>query len=404
MMLGSFFPYGRQTLDDDDIAEVVRALRSDMLTGGPEVNAFETTLAGITGATEAVAVNSGTAALHIAVLAAGLDPGDTAIVPAVTFAATASVCRHAGARVVFADVDPLTGLMTTDTAAEALARAGGTAKVLLPVHLAGQVADPEGMAALAATHDLMVIEDACHALGTTYGGEDGTQWSVGANAHASMTCFSFHPVKTIAMAEGGAVSTNNPALAARLRRLRNHGLERDPEALADNSLAQDPITGSINPWFYEVTEPAFNYRTPDVLCALGRSQLGKLPRFLTARRKLMDTYDAALAPLAPIVRPTHRVAACRPGWHLCAVRIDFAAAGLTRATLMERLREAGVGTQVHYIPLHWQPAFRQEHGGGSLPGAEAYYAATLSLPLFPAMQEEDVHTIVDRLAAALELH
>lgn len=409
-------PYGRPCLDEDDIAAVVAVLRSDFLTTGPVGPAFERALAEAVGARHAVACSSGTAALHLAALALGLGPGDAAIVPSLTFLATANAVRLTGAEVVFADVDAETGLMTPETLAEALQHCarmpvpGSTrparARVVLPVHLGGQAGDGAAIAALAERHGCVVIEDACHALGSTRtsphsGAEaaaDGPE-RLGACRHALAATFSFHPVKTLTTGEGGAITTQDDALAERLRRLRNHGLTRDPTLFtqADEAFAAD---GRPNPWYYELDEPGLNARLSDLHAALGLSQLTKLAGFVARRRHLAAGYDAALADLAPLVRPVGRVPHCRPAWHLYQVLMDFDALGVSRHTVMTRLRAAGIGTQVHYIPVHRQPYYRARYGSRPLPGALAFYRRTLSLPLFPAMTEADRARVVAALAEA----
>lgn len=396
-MTQPFLPYGRQSIDDDDIAAVVEALRAEALTTGPRVEAFERALADAVNAAQAVVCANGTAALHLAALALDLGPGDAVVVPAVTFLATANAVRYVGAEVVFADVDPATGLMMPEHVEAALARADDArVRAVFPVHLGGQVGDPVGLVRLAADRGLAVVEDACHAIGTTYGPED---LAVGACRHAVMTCFSFHPVKTIAMGEGGAVTCADPDLAARLRCLRAHGMSRGEGGWHRPELAL-AADGSVNPWYYEMAATGFNYRATDLQCALGISQLAKLSHFVERRRHLVALYDQALAPLAPLVRPLGRTD-CRPGWHLNVARIDFAAAGTDRATVMRRLRDDGIGSQVHYIPVPWQPYYRDRYGELDLPGAAAYYASCLSLPLFPAMADDDVPRVAAALARAI---
>ncbi|CAK0754083.1 hypothetical protein WCLP8_2550002 [uncultured Gammaproteobacteria bacterium] len=265
---------------------------------------------------------------------------------------------------------------------------------------AGQSVAAEPLAVLARDRGLTILEDACHALGSEQVvGED--EWrSVGACARSAMTAFSFHPVKTIAAGEGGAVTTNDPALAARLVRLRNHGLVREPVAFTEPgpAFAED---GGINPWYYELAEPGFNYRLTDLQSALALSQLGRLELFAARRRRLAELYDRLLEPLAPVVLPPGRVGWCRPVWHLYCARVDFARLGRERSWLMAELKRSGIGTQVHYIPLHCQPYYRRRYGELSLPGAEVHYARALSLPLFPAMDDQDVVRVVGALTAAV---
>ena len=394
-------PYGRHCIDSEDIAAVVEVLRGDWLTTGPKVAAFEEAFAGCVGARFAVACSSGTAGLHLAMLARGLGEGDVVIVPSMTFLATANAVRYVGAEVVFADVDADTGLLDEPGLAAAVTRGGSTAKAVVPVHMNGQSVDMAMVAAVARDRGLAVIEDACHAIGAVARYGDDHDVPVGACRHSDMAVFSLHPVKLVAMGEGGVVTTNDEHLYERVRRLRNHGIERDPARLANRALGFGD-RGAVNPWYYEMSEPGFNYRASDIHCALGLSQLGKLDRFLARRRALAALYDRALAPLAPLVWPVPRVANCGSGWHLYVVLIEFDAVGVDRATLMHDLRARGIGTQVHYIPVHYQPYYRQRYGNTSLPGADSYYARCLSLPLFPAMRDEDVDRVVDSLGHTIE--
>lgn len=400
--LDSFLPYGRQQIDEEDVASVVAVLNSEWLTTGPAVTAFEQAFAERVGARFAVVCSSGTAALHLAALALGLGRGDTVIVPTLTFVATANASVLVGADVQFADVDPRTGLMGTDHLRQAIAGCGDSRPcAVFPVHLTGQCSDPEALCEVAREHDLKVIEDACHSLGSSYVTASGSTHRVGACRHSDMTLFSLHPVKTIAMGEGGVVTTNNPELHERLLRMRNHGLVRDPEAFQETAQAFAG-DGEPNPWYYEMPEPGLNYRASDINCALGLSQLGKLERFVERRRTLAALYDKALVELAPVVRPAGRQAGCDAAWHLYVVLIDFDAAGIDRAALMKNLRQHGVGTQVHYLPVHRQPYYRQRCGDLNLVGADAYYAGCLSLPLYPAMSERDVDRVVAALARCVE--
>jgi len=395
-----FLPYGRHEIDADDIAAVVRVLRGDWLTTGPAVEAFEAALVAQTQAQFATVCASATAGLHLAMMALRLGPGDSVIVPSITFLATANAVRYVGAEVVFADVDADTALLTPATIEAALARAGGKAKAVMPVHFGGRTVDLPALAEVAARHGLAVVEDAAHAIGTRYGGGNAPRTPVGDCRYSRMAVFSFHPVKTIAMGEGGAVTTNDPALRESLARFRSHGMVRDPAAFEDRALGFD-AGGKPNPWYYEMPEPGYHYRATDIQCALGLSQMGKLERFAERRRRLMDRYRQLLAPLSRIVRLADAPADCEPAWHLCTALIDFAAAGVTRAQVMETLRARGIGTQVHYIPVHLQPYYRRRYGDLNLPGAETYYARCLSLPLFPAMADGDVDRVVADLAAAL---
>lgn len=397
----SYLPYGRQIIDDDDIAAVTRVLKSDFLTTGPATEAFEEALTRQTGAEHAVSFSSGTAALHLAALALDLGPGDLVVVPTITFLATANAARYVGADVIFADVDPDSGLMEAGHLEAALAGADGAkVKAVFPVHLAGQSPDLAAIGDVARRHGLRIVEDACHALGATYANETGKACRVGACEHGELAAFSFHPVKTVAMGEGGALTTNDAALAARLRNLRNHGMIKATDRFVNTDMAF-AADGSANPWYYEMQAPGFNFRASDIHCALGLSQLKKLERFVEIRRRLVESYDRKLAPLAPLVQPLGRVPGCRPGWHLYIALVDFGAAGVSRAEVMGQLREKGIGTQVHYIPVHQQPYYRDRYGETNLPGAEAYYARCLSLPLFVGMDETDVDRVADALRSGL---
>ena len=395
-----FLPYGRQTIEDDDVAAVAEALRADFLTTGPRVEAFEQAFAETVGARHAVACSNGTAALHLAMMALDLQPGEAVIVPSITFAATANCARFQGGEVVFADVDRMSGLMTDETLSAALARLGGRRlAAVTPVHLTGSTVDLPAIRRLADTHGAAVVEDACHALGASMAFDNALE-RVGDCRHSAMACFSFHPVKTIATGEGGMVTTNDPSLAARLALFRGHGITRDPASFSDPRLSLD-ADGAANPWAYEMQTLGFNYRLPDVLCALGLSQLAKLGRFAARRRWLAARYRALLAPLAPLVTPAAVPKACDPAPHLFVALIDFAAAGLTRAAVTRALAARGIGTQVHYIPVHRQPYYQDRYGALDLPGADAWYAKALTLPLFPGMADDDPGRVVEALRAVL---
>jgi UDP-4-amino-4,6-dideoxy-N-acetyl-beta-L-altrosamine transaminase len=398
-----FLPYGRHQIDDDDIAAVVDALKSDFLTTGPRVAAFEKALAGVTRARHAIACTNGTAALHLVARAMNLGPGTVSIVPTVTFLATANAVRLNGGDVVFSDVDPDSGLMRPRDLEEALSRCpGGRADAVFNVHLAGQTGDLAGLYTIARHNGLRIVEDGCHALGTRYSIGDGEDHFVGQCRYADATTFSFHPVKAIAMGEGGAITTNDPDLAAIMFRDRTHGMNRDAASFVQDEEAFD--AGHVpNPWYYEMEVPGLNYRIPDVLCALGESQLRKLEAFSARRRELVALYDDVLGGrsthLSLLARTPHVTAA----WHLYVVLIDFAALGVSRAEVMRRLAAEGIGTQVHYLPVHRQPYYRDMSPAGTLPGADKYYARTLSLPLFPGMANGDVERVGSTLLRVLGL-
>ena len=395
--MSSFLPYGRQSISDADIDAVVEVLRSDYLTTGPYVERFERDLAATVGAGEAVVCANGTAALHLAALTQDLTPNDVIIVPSMTFAASANCIAYCGAQVLFADVDPTTGLITDETFDAALDHFRKTQPNhryagVVPVHYAGRPVELGHISRISDELGGFVIEDACHAIGTT--GPDGR---IGACQASDMAVFSFHPVKTLTTGEGGAVTTNDPALARRLRLLRSHGIERDPARFDGLGFGDDNDTG---PWVYEMQALGFNYRLPDLNCALGVAQLKRLPEFAAKRRRLVKAYqDALAASQLPVSwTPTEDDVV----FHLFAVTIDFAALGTTRSMVIQGLRDRGIGSQVHYIPVHRQP-YWQKHALGQreLPGADTYYRNTLSLPLFADMADDDPARVVTALSEVL---
>lgn len=395
-----FLPYGRQSIDDSDIEAVVAALRADYLTTGPMVERFERELAAAVGAKDAVVVANGTAALHLAILTQSLGPRDVVIVPSITFAASANCVAYGGAQVVFADVDPLNGLITDESFDAALTLIGRDypdhrfAGAII-VHYAGVPVDLSHISAVCRARDAFLIEDACHAIGST-----GPQGAVGACKASDMAVFSFHPVKTLTTGEGGAITTNDPELARRLRLLRSHGIERDPARFA--GLGYNDERADTGPWVYEMQALGFNYRLPDLNCALGVAQLARLPHFAARRRALVAAYQAELTDTPLPVAWTPPRESSDPVYHLFAVRIDFDSLGKTRTEVMAALRERGIGTQVHYIPVHRQPYWQgRQLGARLLPGADAYYRATLSLPLFPDMGDDDPARVVAALKEVL---
>lgn len=374
----NFLPYGRQMIDADDEAAVLEALRSDFLTTGPRVAEFEAALSGHCGGAHTVACSNGTTALHLACLAMGIGPGDAVIVPTLTFLATANAARYCGAEVIFADCDPDTGLMGVKEAAETIERAKGKQlKAIFCVHLAGQVCDLKGLSELANAHDLYLLADSCHALGSR---RDGAV--VGECRYEDIATFSFHPVKTIAMGEGGAITSQHEGWAKTMRTIRSHGMVHTPD---------------IGPWAYAMPDLGYNYRVPDILCALGVSQLKKLNGFIKRRQEIAALYDDLLSSLAPVIQGPIRVCSDEPAWHLYALRIDFTKLGLSRAELMGALKAKNIGSQVHYIPVHTQPYYKGLYGDLPLPGAEYYYEHTLSIPLYPSMTDEDVGFVADTL-------
>jgi len=386
-----FLGYGRQTIGEADIAAVVDALKSDFLTQGPAVERFERALAERVGARHAVAVCNGTAALHLACLAAGLGPGDRAGVADLTFVATANAPTYCGAEVTILDVNSDSRCLSPETVGD-FKRHHGDARAVLPVHYGGLAQSSEALRR--AAEGLVVIEDACHALGGTH--ENGE--AVGGCAFSDMAAFSFHPVKPITTGEGGAVTTNDDELARRLRLLRNHGIERDPGRFAGSLPDED------GPWRYEQQALGFNYRMTDLQAALGVAQLNRLDSFLARRREIAAYYDGCFAGLDKVALPQSRPdQRARSGLHLYTIDVDFDRLGRRRSDVMAGLRDAGIGTQVHYIPVHRQPfhAARLSPAGGAFPVAEAHYARTLSIPFFPSMTDEEVEYVAKEIATQL---
>jgi perosamine synthetase len=370
-----YLPYGRQSIQPEDIDAVVEVLRSDWLTTGPKVGEFEEAFAARVGARYAVSFSSGTAALHAAAFAAGLGPGDEAITTPLTFCATANCVLYQGATPVFADVSPDTLNLDPELAA---ARINSRTRALLPVDYAGHPADLAAFRSLAERHGLLVIEDASHALGAGF-----RRRPVGSLAH--MTVFSLHPVKHVATGEGGMVTTDAADLAETLRRFRNHGITSDARQRQ-----------SAGEWQYEMVLLGFNYRLTDIACALGISQLGRLDANLERRRAIAQRYDEAFRNLPGVEIPGVRPDA-EPAWHLYPLRVGGGGSAVSRTDVFRALRAENIGVNVHYIPVHRHPYYRQRFGyvGGEFPVAEAAYERLISLPMFHAMTDFDVATVIE---------
>ena len=374
----NYIPYGRQCIEQDDIDAVVKVLQSDFLTTGPAVKEFEDAVAKYTGAKYAVAVSNGTAALHIACMAAGFGEGDEVITTPITFAASANCARYVNAVPVFADIDSESYNIEPKQIEEKI-----TAKTrgIIPVHFTGQPCDMDSIHRIAEEHNLIVIEDAAHALGATYKGQ-----RIG--GLSDMTIFSFHPVKHITTAEGGMVLTNDEVLYQKLLLYRTHGITREESLLSHQE----------GPWYYEQLALGYNYRLSDLQCALGISQLKKLERFVARRREIAARYDEAFREVSQIITPKQSPEG-ESSWHLYVIQVE----GVDRGTVFQSLRDAGIGVNVHYIPLYKHPDYR-DHGYGDvvLPNAERYYARCISLPMYPLLTDEEQAYVIEKVIAAVQ--
>lgn len=380
-------PYGKHHIDEEDIQAVVDVLRSGILTQGPIIEQFEEEIARYVGAKYAVAVSSGTAALHLAALAAGVCPESTLITSPITFVASANAGLYAGGKVAFADIDPQTINMSPESLKITLEKNSNT-RAIIPVHFAGLPCDMPAIKLLADNADAFVIEDAAHALGAYY--PDGKK--IGSCAHSLMTIFSFHPVKAIAAGEGGMITTNNVATYRKLIRLRSHGINKLDDLLELPSQAQ--TNGEVNSWYYEMQELGFHYRITEMQCALALSQFRKLDQFIARRRNLAKRYDEAFLAFKNC-RPAQIMGRDLSGHHLYVLRIDFNALGKSRARLIKELKDKGIGSQVHYIPVPMQPYYQKQ--GLSLrdyPNAINYYEEALSIPLFYDLENSQQDHIV----------
>ena len=382
-------PYGRQSISAADIEAVVEVLKSDFLTQGPVVPAFEEAFARQTGAEYGVAMNSATSALHLACRALGVGPGDSVWTSPLTFVASANAALYCGADVDFVDVDERTYNICPQRLAEQLdraAQAGTLPKVIIPVHLAGQSCDMAAIHAATSRHGVRIIEDASHAIGGSYRSEP-----VGRCRYSDVTVFSFHPVKIVTTGEGGMAMTNDRELAELMRLDRTHGITRDPAQLQRDD---------GEPWYYEQQRLGFNYRMTDISAALGLSQLRRVDEFIARRREIASVYDAAFAAL-PVKTPWQHPDTAS-AWHLYIIRIDAQRTASSHRAVFDALREAGIGVNLHYIPVYLQPYYRElGFRPGHCPNAEAYYAEAISLPIFPGLAPSDQERVINTVSDVL---
>lgn len=371
-------PYGKQTIEQDDIQAVVDVLKSDFLTTGPKIAEFEQTVADYVGAKYAVAISNGTSALHAACFAAGIGPGDEVITTPLTFAASANCVLYCGGTPVFADVDPKTYNIDPDDIRRKIT---DRTKAIIAVHLAGQPCDMDAIHSIAREHGLIVIEDGAHALGSVYKGK-----KVG--SLSDMTTFSFHPVKPITTGEGGMIVTDNEDFYKKMVLFRSHGITRDDSMMTRND----------GPWFYQQFDLGYNYRITDIQCALGCSQMKKLDRFLARRKEIVARYNEAFADCDNIITP-YQLSDTESGWHLYIVQVK----NCDRRQVFEAMREKGIGVNVHYIPVYMHPYY-QEHGYENVhcANAEEIYSHIISLPLYPGLTSEQQDYVIDTLKSLCE--
>lgn len=366
-----YIPYGRQSIDEKDIQAVIDVLQSDYLTTGPKVAEFEKKVADYVGAKYAVAVSNGTAALHIACLAAGISEGDEVITSPITFAASSNCVLYCGGTPVFADIDADTYNIDPVQIEKQIT---DKTKALIPVHYTGQPCDMDAISAIAKKNNLIVIEDAAHALGASYKGKMIGNIS-------DMTCFSFHPVKPITTGEGGMVVTDNEELYKRLLLFRSHGITRDEELMTENQ----------GGWYYQQLELGYNYRITDISCALGCSQMDRIDSFMTKRREIAKRYNDAFATIEGIITPK-QMPDCESGWHLYMIQVK------DRKNIFNKLRNAGIGVNVHYIPVYQHPYYqRNGYVDCCCANAEKFYSRAISLPIFPELTREQQQYVIDKV-------
>jgi UDP-4-amino-4,6-dideoxy-N-acetyl-beta-L-altrosamine transaminase len=396
-------PYGKQSINAADMAAVMSALESDYLTCGPRVEAFEKNFSSAVGAKHAVAVSNGTAALHLAMIAAGIGPGDRVITSPNTFLASANAAAYVGAIPDFADIDPVSYCLSV----EALEKAWkDDVKAVVAVAYAGQSCDMPAIAELARSRGAVVIEDACHGVGGGFH-RDGRVWKLGGHPWADMTIFSFHPVKTMTTGEGGMLVTDSEEFAERARLLRNHGMSRDADSfvgLGDDETSPSALVEQ-GPWYYEMNALGFNYRITDLQCALGVSQLKRLDEFTARRREIVKRYHEGFAGLDYLVLPrlAHEEDCDYVSWHIFTVLIDLNAIGRTRSEVINELRSRQIGAQVLYIPVYLQPWYRRTYGyrPGKCQVAEWYYSRCLSLPLYHDLKDVDQNYVIEEVRKVL---
>lgn len=372
----SFIPYSKQFIDSEDIEEVVNVLKSDWLTQGPKPREFEENFCKFTGAKYSISVSNGTAALHLACLVLNISPGDEVITTANTFLASANAIRYVGATPILVDINPETLNLDIDVVKKAITK---KTKAIIPVHFAGISCDMQALSKLAQEHNIKLIEDGCHSLGGSY-----NDCPVGACKYSDFTTFSFHPVKAIATGEGGMITTNNKAFYEKLLMLRTHGVTKDPEKISKNE----------GPWYYEMQHLGYNYRLTDIQASLGITQLKKLPNFIKRRNEIAVQYKKAFNNISwiKLIKEEKNI---KCAYHLFVIQINFKKIKKTRTEVMTYLRENQIGTQVHYIPIYHQPAYKKyKYSKKSFPNMENYYEQALSIPIYQSMTDQEVKKVI----------
>jgi len=401
--------YGQHQIDNSDIKEVVKVLKSDFLTQGPFVEKFEKEFSKYVGSKEVVACSSGTAAIHLSLIALGIKKDDFVIIPSVTFLSSASCVKLLGGKIIFADVNPKTGLVEAENLLDVIIYAKkrrllNRIKAFIPVHLNGQCADLDVIKKICLKYRIKIIEDSCHALGTNYRPKNSRKmYSIGSCNFSNISTFSFHPVKVIAMGEGGAISLNNKKIADNLRVLRNHGILKS-QNLFKNKIKSQAVNNSNNQWYYEVQNLGFNYRVSDISCALGISQLKKINSFIKKRSFLVNLYNKKILSLFPFVEVLHNHKFCKTSWHIYVVLINFKMLNISKSKFAYLLKKNNIGFQVHYVPLIYQPVYKNEIMINKYPGAKEYYFNAMTLPLSVNMSAKHVNFVFKILKEIIEKH
>ena len=389
-----YLPYGHQWIDDEDIASVIRVFKSDWITQGSKIKEFEKVVADYVGARYAVAVSSGTAALHSACFAAGITQGDEVITTPITFAASSNCILYMGGKPIFADIKEDTYNIDPE---EIERKITDKTKAIIPVDFAGQPADLDKIHKIAQKHNLIVIEDASHTLGARY--KNKKKWiKVGSCLHSDMAIFSFHPVKPITTGEGGMVVTNNKEYYEKLLMFRTHGMTKESSKFKVKS------SKLIGNWYYEMQELGFNYRLTDFQCVLGISQLRKLDKFIQRRREIVKRYNEAFKNIDEIITPYEKPEV-KSGWHIYVIRLSLDKLKATRREIFEALRAENIGVQVHYIPVYYHPYYKKlGYQKGICPKAEKYYEEAITLPVFPGMKDEDIEDVIKGLKKVINYY